>query len=35
VNHEIKRRTGIVGVFPNEVAIRRPVGAILLEQTDE
>jgi len=35
LNGEIKRRTEIVGIFPNEEAIRRLIGAILLEQNDE
>jgi transposase-like protein len=35
LNKEIKRRTNVIGIFPNEQAIRRLVGALMLEQNDE
>ena len=35
VNKEIKRRSHVVGIFPNDQAIMRLVGALMAEQTEE
>lgn len=35
LNGEIKRRTDVIAIFPNEAAIVRLIGAMLLEQNDE
>jgi len=35
VTKEIKRRADVIGIFPNDAAVGRLIGALMLEQNDK
>ena len=35
LNKELKRRSRVIGIFPNDAAIVRLLGTLMAEQTDE
>ena len=34
INRELKRRSNVIGVFPNEASLIRQIGSVLMEQND-